>query len=203
MPTLALLCTRPSTRVRPPRVRSVLPEMELTVLGCEGVSAVGPMPSFAIGRTYVDGRSEPREPGGQLRSCPPERAAPVPPPLLRCVAHPTPSAIRLGVLQPSTSSTAERIGSVGRAAERSKGGGVGRKPAPGEQARTPTVQWTVGAWRAPEALSPGMSAAACPGGPIPPRHPHGRRSTPAMGRERTSNFMLTFYASRVVTAGRL
>ena len=31
---------------------------------------------------------EPRLPGGRLRSCPPERAAPVPPPLLRCAGHP-------------------------------------------------------------------------------------------------------------------
>jgi hypothetical protein len=126
-------------------------------------AACGPLLSFAT--DYFDARREPRPPGGQLRSCPPDRAAPVPPPLLRCVAHPTPSAAGRVGLRPRADSTACRIGPVGRAAERSKGGGVGRRPAPGD-----------------------MSAAACPGGPISLRHLHSRRSTAATGRGPTLAF---------------
>src|SRR5438045_9486767 len=90
---------------------------------------LGPLLPFVI--DYFPRQLVPRQPGGQLRSCPPCRAAPVPPPLLRCVAHPTPSAADLGACPRRASSTVHKIESVGRAAERSKGGGVGRRPAPG------------------------------------------------------------------------
>src|SRR6516225_4866254 len=40
------------------------------------------------------GRSASRGWGGRLRSCPPDWAAPSPPPLLRCGGHPSPSAWR-------------------------------------------------------------------------------------------------------------
>jgi hypothetical protein len=60
-------------------------------------------------------------------------------------------------------SAVQKIGSVGRAAERSKGGGVGRRPAPGD-----------------------MSAAACPTGPIPRQRLQGGNTTTATGREQTN-----------------
>jgi len=68
-----------------------------------------------------------------------------------------------GGLRPRAGSTVQKIESVGRAAERSKGGGVGRRPAPGD-----------------------MSAAACPGGSIPRQHWQGLHPTTATGRKRTA-----------------
>src|SRR5438034_11672156 len=116
-------------------------ELEISLSGWRQ-TAGGPLLPFAT--DYFDAWSVPRQPGGQLRSCPPARAAPVPPPLLRCVAQPTPSAACRGDLRPRADSTVQKIESAGRAAERSKGGGAGRRPVPGD-----------------------MSAAACPGGSIP------------------------------------
>jgi len=49
------------------------------------VPAAGPLLLFAT--DYFDALCVPRQPGRQLRSCPPGRAAPALPPLLRCVAH--------------------------------------------------------------------------------------------------------------------
>jgi hypothetical protein len=69
---------------------------------------------------------------------------------------------------------------------------------PEERARTQTVHRTVCAWRAPGALSPGMSAAACPSGPIPHQCPQSSRSRmAASGRKRSTRNRRVFHASRV------
>ena len=78
---------------------------------------------------------------------------------------------------------------VGWPTERSKGGGGGRRPTPGECARTQTVLWTVCAWRTPGAPSPDMSGAERPAGLLPLRPLHtsdnGGERTTAVGRQRT------------------
>ena len=62
--------------------------------------ACGPLPPFVGLRSHPPSPSEPRLPGGRLRSCPPSWAAPSSPPLLRSAGHPTSLARHYGGTPP-------------------------------------------------------------------------------------------------------
>jgi hypothetical protein len=130
--------------------------------------------------------SEPRLPGDWLRSCPPERAAPVPPPLLRCASHPASSAghhlrVRRVEIVKVQQAAPQRGAVWSEVKEESQA-----QPGSGERARTKTVRWTVCAWRAPGAPPPDMNGTRHPvaaprGEPTPAAR---WLSTTAIGRER-------------------
>ncbi len=62
--------------------------------------------------------------GGRLRECPPHRAAPVAPPLFRCVAHP--NSLATGLISVQHANRVGKNTSAGRLVQRNKEGG--RRP---------------------------------------------------------------------------
>lgn len=130
----------------------------MLVVGNSATKSSSRAPGGGPLRSHLNARRGTSQTGRQLRSCPPRRST-VAPPLLRGDAYPPRSSAPTAVPRWRPRCTVARIGPVGRAASRSKGGGAGRRPATED-----------------------MSEAACPAGPIPRRHSRHVRSTAAQGR---------------------